>query len=204
MSTGSRFGQGNKGGKCQPLHSPPTETNRGPRIAWIGVVLVQTELCSRIRVCAPALRSSVAAEPHDRSAVCASMPVRKKTFPCGHRGSGKFCHRCAEDEKRKNQISQARAERRSRLSASPIPLNHLPANVADKTLRVIVELQSGASYLDFMGKRLKTIGQRDVILIPVGRRHRLICREVNGSLEFVEAITHEEYNSRLSAGGWPR
>lgn len=64
-------------------------------------------------------------------------------------------------------------------------------------------LESGANYLDFKGKRLITIGQRDVILIPVGRKYRLVCREGLDAIEFIEAISHADYNNRLSTGGWP-
>lgn len=26
------------------------------------------------------------------------MTVRKRKFPCGHRGAGRYCHRCAQAE----------------------------------------------------------------------------------------------------------
>jgi hypothetical protein len=130
------------------------------------------------------------------------MSIRKTNFPCGHRGKGRYCHRCACEAEIAKRRDQAKSEWKSRLSSAPIPLGHLPADVADKTLGVIAELERGASYLDYLGKRLKTMGRRDIISIRIGRRHRLICRESNGSLEFVEALTHEEYNSRLASGGW--
>lgn len=64
------------------------------------------------------------------------------------------------------------------------------------------DLNAGKAYQDFKGKRLVTMGQREVISVPIGRRYRLICRDSNGCLEFIEVITHEEYNNRLSSGGW--
>ncbi|WP_221066712.1 DUF7682 family zinc-binding protein [Methylomagnum ishizawai] len=130
------------------------------------------------------------------------MPVRKKTFSCGHSGKGRFCHRCASEEQRKHAMLQAKTQRIQRLSQAPIPLDDLPPEIAEKTLEMIAALQQGASYMDFMGKRMKNMGQRHVISIPIGRRYRLICKEDNGQLEFIEAISHEEYNNRLSGNGW--
>ncbi|BBL74806.1 hypothetical protein MishRS11D_19040 [Methylomagnum ishizawai] len=97
---------------------------------------------------------------------------------------------------------QAKTQRIQRLSQAPIPLDDLPPEIAEKTLEMIAALQQGASYMDFMGKRMKNMGQRHVISIPIGRRYRLICKEDNGQLEFIEAISHEEYNNRLSGNGW--
>lgn len=66
----------------------------------------------------------------------------------------------------------------------------------------MADLCEGRPYLDFKGKRMITMGQREIISIPVGRRYRLICCEKSGTLKFVEVISHEEYNSRLASGGW--
>lgn len=96
----------------------------------------------------------------------------------------------------------AKKEMSDRLSKSPIPLDHVPTSVADRTLEVIVALSKGAAYQSFKGKRLVTMGQRDVVSIPIGRRYRLICRHTKGPLQFLEIISHETYNNRLSSGGW--
>lgn len=130
------------------------------------------------------------------------MSGKKKTFPCGHRGRGAFCHRCAQEKQRRTQAAQARQARRDRLASSPVPLDRLPADVADRTLTVITQLEQGASSMEFGGKRLTAMGQRNIVSIPIGLRHRLICREEEGVFHCLEAISHEEYNNRLSAGGW--
>jgi len=130
------------------------------------------------------------------------MPGKKKRFPCGHLGRGQYCHRCAEVEREQRAQQEAKAARKAHLAAAPIPVDHLPADIADKAIEIMQALRAGASYLDFKGKRLKNMGQREVISVPLGRRYRLICRDRPDGLAFVEAISHEVYNDRLAAGGW--
>jgi hypothetical protein len=89
-----------------------------------------------------------------------------------------------------------------RLKSSPVELDHLPKEVAQKALTVIGELNNGRPYQDLKGKRMITMGQREIISIPVGRRYRLICCDKKSSLECIEVISHEDYNNRLTSGGW--
>jgi hypothetical protein len=133
------------------------------------------------------------------------MPKRKKKFPCGHVGHGRFCHRCAEKEAQRQQSAQRRQAWQAELAAAPIPLEHLPREVAQRVLEVLADLDAGASYVSLQGKRLHKMGQRSVISIPIGLRFRLICREIEetGKLVPLEALSHEAYNTRLATGGWP-
>lgn len=130
------------------------------------------------------------------------MAGRKKTFKCGHIGKGQYCHRCVQEENQKRKAAQAKSEWNDQLSTSPIQLDHLPKKVAKKALFVIMNLKKGKSIQYLRGKRMVTIGQRQVISIPIGIHYRLICCDKNGSLAYIEVITHEEYNNRLSSGGW--
>ena len=130
------------------------------------------------------------------------MAGSKKTFACGHIGKGKYCHRCAQEESRKRQVAQAKSDWDDRLATSPVPLAHLPKHVAEKALEVMENLQKGKTYQELNGKRLVTMRQRHVISVPIGRRYRLICDDESGPLKYIEVISHEEYNNRLSSGGW--
>lgn len=131
------------------------------------------------------------------------MPKRKKKFPCGHVGHGRFCHRCAEKEAQRQKSAEQRQAWQAQLAAAPIPLEHLPRDVAQRLLEVLAALDAGTSYVALQGKRLHKMGQRAVISIPIGLRFRLICREEEaGRLVPLEALTHEEYNTRLATGGW--
>lgn len=130
------------------------------------------------------------------------MAGRKRRFPCGHVGRGQYCHRCAQEKQAREQARAARQAWAERLAAAPVALESVPRHVAEKVLQIIAELEQGKRYQDFKGKRLALMGQRDVISIPVGWSHRLICREGEAGLEYVEVISHETYNKRLAAGGW--
>ncbi|MFQ5500395.1 MAG: hypothetical protein ACE5FH_12065, partial [Candidatus Zixiibacteriota bacterium] len=112
--------------------------------------------------------------PRVRNDPLKNMAGRKKMFSCGHFGKGRFCHRCVQEETQKQKSVQAKSDWNDRLSASPVQLDHLPKDAAEKTLQVIKDLTNGKRYQDFKGKRMITIGQREVISIPVGRHFRLI------------------------------
>jgi hypothetical protein len=130
------------------------------------------------------------------------MARGKKTFSCGHTGKGQYCHRCVQEEERQKKEAQAKNDWNSMLSGSPVRLDHLPKEVAKKTLRVMVDLNEGKTYQDFKGKRMITMGLREIVSVPIGRKYRLICKAGNGPPEYIEVITHEEYNNRLASGGW--
>jgi len=131
------------------------------------------------------------------------MPGRKKKFPCGHAGKGQYCHRCAQVQASIQQSHEERKAWADRVRTAPVPLDDsIPRRVAEKVLQIIAELAKGKPYQDFRGKRLVTLGQREVISVPIGWSYRLICRETCGRLEYLEVISHETYNRRLSDGGW--
>ena len=126
----------------------------------------------------------------------------KKTFPCGHRGKGAFCHRCKQKEDRHREAAQARAAWRRKLDAAPVALGHLPKEVAERALQVVEQLERGTPHMELQGKRLSRMGQRHVVSVPIGQRYRLICKDRGGACVPVEVITHETYNNRLASGGW--
>ena len=132
-----------------------------------------------------------------------SMPSRRKLFSCGHRGRGKFCHRCDVAEKAAAQRQREVEHLAARVSEAPVPLSGLPPQVVEKALKLFEQLKAGTPYAEFRGKRLVTIHQREVISVPLGRRYRMICREEIDLLTFLEVISHETYNNRLASGGWP-
>ncbi|MFZ3300788.1 MAG: hypothetical protein WA344_22460 [Ralstonia pickettii] len=135
--------------------------------------------------------------------------MSQKTFACGHIGKGQFCHRCAQlaqENAAKIQRSADDALKKqhwqSQLNSAPVPLNHLPKEIARKALQVFAALAGDKTYLDVKGKRLAAMGLRQIVSIPLGLSHRLVCREEAGKLSYLEALTHEEYNNRLAAGTW--
>lgn len=127
---------------------------------------------------------------------------RKKTFACGHRGKGQYCHRCHAKAKANDAAARARAGWQQTLDTAPIPLGHLPRKQAEKTLAILESIGNGVSHTRFNGKRLSNMNQREIISIPIGRQYRLICRDDNEGLCPIEALSHEDYNQRLASGGW--
>ncbi|MGK7876762.1 MAG: hypothetical protein AB4426_26785 [Xenococcaceae cyanobacterium] len=120
------------------------------------------------------------------------MSRRKKKFPCGHKGYGQICHRCAQKQANWEQKKQLKNEWEETFAQDPINLRALPKNVVVKARQIIRGLQSHKNYREFNGKRLRH--DRFIISIPVTRNYRLICRD-RGSFVTPEAvISHEDYN----------
>ncbi len=121
-----------------------------------------------------------------------TMSRRKKTFPCGHKGYGQICHRCAQKEANREQKQEKKNAWEATFAHDPIDLRTLPKNVVLKARRIMKDLETEKTYRDFRGKRLRH--DRFVISIPVTRNYRLLCRDC-GSLLIPEAvISHEDYN----------
>jgi len=136
------------------------------------------------------------------------MAGGRKTFACGHRGRGQFCHRCAAEQQARVTRAETRLAWQQQLGAAPIALGHLPLMVAEAALACLADLDSGepARVLERKrrGKRLVSLGQHEVWTFALPQFYRLICREDAAGLQPIEAISHERYNNRLSQGGWPR
>lgn len=127
-----------------------------------------------------------------------------KNFPCGHQGKGQYCHRCQQEEKEKRSMEYRRQEWINRLKSSPVKVDHLPRGVAEKALDIFDKLKRGESYHDVGGKRLSSMKWGDIISIPIFRKYRIVCREVEGELKYIEVIVHAKYDIRIAAGGWGR
>lgn len=141
---------------------------------------------------------------------------RKQTFPCGHTGKGRFCHRC-ETEKRdsgegegkpKAEASAAHSAKdadkidldkidketwRATFEEDPISLRDLPSKGLVQRARMILgEIQRGAPWHQFNGKRLQH--DRTIVSVPLGRRYRILFRTDEGAPRPVEVLSHEAYN----------
>lgn len=130
--------------------------------------------------------------------------ARKRTFPCGHTGKGRFCHRCAAEKKEKESEAAKSGESelsekdekvawRETFADDPIQLSHLPKKSLVVRARMILqEIDRGAPWHQFNGKRLQH--DRNVISIPLGRRYRILFRTDDGAPRPVEVLSHEAYN----------
>jgi hypothetical protein len=141
---------------------------------------------------------------------------RKQTFPCGHTGKGRFCHRC-ENEKRDSGEGEGRPKAessgvhaakdpdkvdldkidketwRATFEEDPISLRDLPSKGLVQRARLILgEIQRGAPWHQFNGKRLQH--DRTIVSAPLGRRYRILFRTDEGAPRPVEVLSHEAYN----------
>lgn len=122
--------------------------------------------------------------------------LHKKRFPCGHRGFGRYCHRCA-DRQARQQAKQAerkanRQQWRATFAQDAIDLTELPKRIVLKAREILTALKQGTGYWQMAGKRLNAA--RDLIRIPVTRRYRLICRQEGQQITPLEVMSHEDYN----------
>jgi len=125
----------------------------------------------------------------------------KKRFACGHRGYGRYCHRCAERAMEKGYTSKQQRFRQRRhkreqwqalFAGDAIELSHLPKTIVKKARAVLSSLQQGTHYWQLSGKRLEMM--RNVIRIPVTRRYRLLCQDDGDQVVPIKVISHEDYN----------
>jgi hypothetical protein len=124
----------------------------------------------------------------------------RKHFPCGHAGKGQFCHRCAQEQRETAAPSEESAEARAWKATFEADLIDLSAiqqyrALVEKARQIIGAIAGGASYTDFLGKRLQI--NRAVISIPVGQSYRLLYRDGGAGLEPLSLLSHERYNTDL-------
>jgi hypothetical protein len=132
---------------------------------------------------------------------------RKKTFPCGHSGKGRFCHRCqvakaaeapAADSgsasgDNEDDVKADKEAWRETFEDDPIPLTHLPnRGLVMRARTILAEIDKGAPWHQFNGKRLQH--DRNVVSVPLGRRYRILFRTDDGAPKPVEVLSHEAYN----------
>lgn len=120
------------------------------------------------------------------------MVRQKKKFPCGHKGFGQICYRCAQADAVYQQEKRCKQDWEASFNRDLIDLRNLPKNVVLKSRRIIQQLGEHTDYRQFHGKRLRH--NRLVISIPVTRHYRLLCRDHGQYLAPEAVISHENYN----------
>jgi hypothetical protein len=135
----------------------------------------------------------------------------KRVFDCGHKGQGKYCHRCSNDHKtvrvaleqaeeceaRKAAAQKAEDERLRALKAAAASASidlsaakSLPS-VMERALDVLTKLDAGTHPLSLGGQKL--FSRRGYFSVPVGLRHRIFVDA--RSLKATEFLSHERYNT---------
>jgi hypothetical protein len=120
------------------------------------------------------------------------MSGHRKTFQCGHKGFGQICHRCLQEESQDRTQRAKKQNWRDSFDGDSIDLSSLPAYVVLKARNIMNGLQTCQNYREFHGKRLRH--DRSVISIPVTRNYRMLCLDLDGTLQPKQVISHGEYN----------
>ena len=127
------------------------------------------------------------------------MPKRRRTFPCGHKGYGRKCHRCEQEQMVKDKTNREIAEKREKkqeweatFSRDLIDLKGLPDYVVVKARAIIAGLTDHKSYREYGGKRLRH--NRFIVSIPVTRNYRMICEDCGSFVVPQKVMSHEDYN----------
>lgn len=123
--------------------------------------------------------------------------MARKTFSCGHKGKGQYCHRCAqESELHEQQIARKNDQLawKNSFNNDPVDLRKLISTkrLVDKARKIIADIHNGRPYVRYRGKRLKF--DRHIISVPLNRDWRLIFYESGGKIRCRELMSHEEYN----------
>lgn len=125
------------------------------------------------------------------------MPIRRKTFPCGHVGLGRFCHACARASLTAPEPSVGQCKKDVDCECLGADLRVLPrAGLRSRAHAAIVGIIIDKQpYRVFGGKRLTY--NRAIISIPIGRDWRLLLLESADKRKTVlSLISHEAYNQR--------
>jgi len=118
----------------------------------------------------------------------------RKTFPCGHKGKGSYCHRCEKERIKTNKDRAIKAAWLTTFDSDPIDLRPLrKRSRIEKARHIIASIEAGITHSVFKGKRL--IYDRNVISVPVNIDYRLIYRQQkDGRIVLDKLMSHEEYN----------
>jgi len=121
----------------------------------------------------------------------------KKTFPCGHKGKGQFCHRCHQKELAQAKKDAIRSKRVLRFDEAEkkagLDLSKVPLKVAEHAAQVIQEIRSGK--MPHKSKRLSD--NKSLISVPLRLQYRLLVKDTGDAFQPMSVMTHEEYNKTI-------
>lgn len=121
--------------------------------------------------------------------------MAKKTFSCGHKGKGQYCHRCEQEKLEKDKTQFQKQQWNDLFNEDPIDLKVLVNHkLIEKARKIIKSIHQGDCYTLFKGKRMKY--DRNIISVPVNNDFRLIYKDLSSGLILQALLSHEEYNSR--------
>lgn len=120
------------------------------------------------------------------------MSRQRKTFPCSHKGFGRFCHRCDTANRADEERKQRRIEQEELFRKDSIDLRGVPRNRLERCRTILKEISEGRDYRDFGGKKLKRFP--NIVSVPLGYDYRIVFVYDEG-LQPLFVLTHEHYNN---------
>lgn len=128
------------------------------------------------------------------------MPIRRKRFPCGHKGQGQSCHRCAQQDTirlHEQRVRQAKATAKRASEEAflhdPINLRALPSKrLVSKARQILHTVIVTRAYRPFFGKRMDY--DRSVLSVPINYRYRLLFKIRPDRIVPLSVMSHETYN----------
>ena len=129
------------------------------------------------------------------------MPIRHRTFLCGHRGRGKFCHRCQQEAEIRARVAAQRAAVHAEkqqwaqlFDHDLIDLRLLPRpELVTKARQIVREIHETNYYRLYKGKRLNH--DRSIISVPLNHDYRILFQDRAGELVPLKVLSHEAYNT---------
>ena len=127
------------------------------------------------------------------------MPKRKTTWECGHSGQGKFCHRCEQVRIEALRAEEARlAKKQAKLKNNDVvDLSVLPESHQITARDIIRRIENGVHWSRCGGRRLRK--NQTYVVFELGLRWRLIGTDKKEKFEFLQACSHQEYNTVLGS-----
>ncbi len=126
------------------------------------------------------------------------LAKRKKTFPCGHKGMGQFCHTCHNEKKVQISKEKERQEKyawNALFSKDVVDLSKLPnRKLVLKARDILEKIASGWPYQQLKGKQLNH--DRQILSIPVNQDYRLLFKRRQQHWLPIKLLSHEEYNTK--------
>ena len=120
----------------------------------------------------------------------------RQRFDCGHRGFGRYCHRCADAEMGRRRKAEGRRESQERRAQGRVMdgvnLAKLPKKVVQKAKEILGWLRQGVHPGAIGARQFKF--DRDWLRIPVGYRYRLLCWRGKEGIKPLKVMSHEAYN----------
>ncbi|ALG67010.1 DUF7682 family zinc-binding protein [Beggiatoa leptomitoformis] len=124
--------------------------------------------------------------------------MAKKTFPCGHKGLGQYCHKCQQSSIEHNNQEAIRHEKQiweQQFKTDAIDLRKLPhKNLVIKARAILVAIKEGQAYQVFNGKRMNY--DRHIVSVPIDNDYRILFKDDKDGLVPVVVLSHEEYNTK--------